>query len=97
MAMTPAERQRLYRQRRAANEPNPHLPNPQQPKTAGRGSSAGPMPSNTLRTLQQEYETWREQLPASLADSRTAELLDGVCDLDLDDLDVELPRGFGRD
>ena len=31
------------------------------------------------------------------ADSRTAELLDGVCDVDLDALDVELPRGFGRD
>ena len=31
------------------------------------------------------------------ADSRTAELLKGVCDVDLDALDVELPRGFGRD
>ena len=29
--------------------------------------------------------------------SRTAELLEGVCDVDLDQLDVELPRGFGRD
>ena len=35
--------------------------------------------------------------PESLADSRTAELLEGVCDVDLDALDVELPRGFGRD
>jgi len=26
-----------------------------------------------------------------------AELLEGVCDVDLDALDVELPRGFGRD
>ena len=47
-----------------------------------------------LRTLQAEYETWRDQLPESLADSRTAELLEGVCDLDLDALDVELPRSF---
>ena len=39
----------------------------------------------------------RDQLPESLADSRTAELLEGVCDVDLDALDVELPRGFGRD
>ena len=50
-----------------------------------------------LRQLQAEYEAWRDQLPESLADSRTAELLEGVCDVDLDTLDVELPRGFGRD
>ena len=50
-----------------------------------------------LRTLQAEYEAWRDGLPKSLAESRTAELLDGVCDLDVDALDVELPRGFGRD
>ena len=37
-----------------------------------------------LRQLQAEYEAWREQLPASLANSRTAELLAGVCDVDLD-------------
>ena len=50
-----------------------------------------------LTELQAEYEAWRNQLPESLADSRTAELLEGVCDVDLDVLDVELPRGFGRD
>ena len=50
-----------------------------------------------LRALQAEYEAWRDQLPESLADSRTAELLEGVCDVDLDQLDVELPGGFGRD
>ena len=50
-----------------------------------------------LRQLQAEYEAWRDGLPESLADSRTAELLEGVCDVDLDALDVELPRGFGRD
>ena len=38
-----------------------------------------------------------KQLPESLAESRTAELLEDVCDIDLDALDVELPRGFGRD
>ena len=50
-----------------------------------------------LRTLQGEYEAWRDQLPEALADFRTAELLDQICDVDLDTLDVELPRGFGRD
>ena len=43
------------------------------------------------------FEAWRDGLPESLADSRTAELLEGVCDVDLDVLDIELPRGFGRD
>ena len=50
-----------------------------------------------LRLLQGEYDAWRERLPESLTESRTAELLAGVCDLDVDALDVELPRGFGRD
>ena len=50
-----------------------------------------------LRALQAEYETWRDQIPESLADTRTAELLEGVLDVDLEVLDVELPRGFGRD
>ena len=42
-------------------------------------------------------EAWRDNLPEALAGSRTAELLDEVCDVDLDAVDVELPRGFGRD
>ena len=50
-----------------------------------------------LRTLQAEYQAWLDQLPESLAESRTAGLLEEVCDVDLDALDVELPRGFGRD
>ena len=50
-----------------------------------------------LRALQAEYQDWRDQLPESLAESRTAEFLEDVCDVYLDALDVELPRGFGRD
>ena len=47
--------------------------------------------------LQEEYRAWREGMPDSMRDSKTAELLDEVCELDLDVLDVDLPRGFGRD
>ena len=47
-----------------------------------------------VRALQAECQAW---LPDSLADSRTAELLEEICDIDLDALDVELLRGFGRD
>ena len=35
------------------------------------------------RNLQAEYEEWRAGLPESLADSRTAQLLENVCDVDL--------------
>ena len=37
------------------------------------------------------------RLPGPPSCSRTAERLDEVCDVDLDAIDVELPRGFGRD
>ena len=51
-----------------------------------------------LRTLQAEYEAWRDSLPESLADSRTAGLLEKVCAVDLDALDGRASRGgFGRD
>ena len=46
-----------------------------------------------LRALQAEYEAWRKEFPESLADSRTAELLEGVSDVNRDALDLELPRG----
>ena len=51
----------------------------------------------TLQALQNEYSNWRDALPEALEDSRTAELLDAVCDLELSELEIELPRGFGRD
>ena len=92
--MTNAERQRRYRERRNAGEPV---------RTVVRPKDRRPRPKrwadavDQLRTLQAEYEAWRDQLPESLADSRPAELLEGVCELDLDTLDVELTRGFGRD
>ena len=95
MALTNAERQRRYRERRAAGEPvQERRPRPPRPKPRPARWAAA---LAELRTLQGEYETWRDQLPESLAGSRTAELLDEVCDVDLDAVDVELPRGFGRD
>ena len=50
-----------------------------------------------MESAPQIYQDWRDQLPEALAETRTAERLDEVCALDLDALDVELPRGFGRD
>ena len=96
MALTNAERQRRFRERRRAAGPVKQRPE----RPAAR---AKPRPARwvaalaELRILQAEYQAWRDGLPESLADSRTAEFLEGVCDVDLDALDVELPRGFGRD
>ena len=83
--MTNAERQRRFRERRDAGVPV-HERRPARTK---------PRPARwaELRQLQAEYEAWRDGLPESLADSRTAELIKGVCDVDLDALD-EPPRGF---
>ena len=95
MGMSNAERQRRYRKRRAANDPGRTVvvrPKDRRPRTKRWADAV-----DQLRTLQAEYDAWRDRLPESLADSRTAELLNGVCDVDLDLLDVELPRGFGRD
>jgi hypothetical protein len=55
---------------------------------------------NTLMHCLERYPEWRDNLPASLADSALAERLDAVLELrDLvDQLSLaEPPRGFGRD
>lgn len=41
---------------------------------------------------------WSDSLPDSLRDSATAEALQAIVDLDLDDLTaITPPRGYGRD
>jgi hypothetical protein len=51
----------------------------------------------TLRELQAEYQAWLDNLPENLQDSPLAEKLEAVCALDLEELEVDLPLGFGRD
>ena len=95
MALTNAERQARYRERRQAGEsriryrrPADRRSRPQQWDDAVQ----------TLLALQDQYRAWRDALPESLAGSATAELLKEICDLDLSELEaVELPSGFGRD
>jgi hypothetical protein len=50
-----------------------------------------------LVELQADYQAWLDTLPENLADSATAESLRTICELDLSDLEIEPPRGFGRD
>ena len=59
-AITNAERQRRYRQRRDAGEPVRTIREAEGP--TGRRRSGGPTPVDQLRTLQAEYQTWRDQL-----------------------------------
>ena len=95
VALTNAERQARYRERRQAGEsrlryrrPADRRSRPQQWNDAVQ----------TLLALQDQYRAWRDALPESLTGSATAALLDHVCDLDLSVLEsVDLPRGFGRD
>ena len=73
MALTNAERQRRYRERRAVGEPvQERRPRPPRPKPRPARWAAA---LAELRTLQGEYETWRDQLPrvpGRLADGRAA-------------------------
>lgn len=58
-----------------------------------------------LLSIQEEYQDWRDGLPENLECSATAELLDAVVEIDLQDINsqiedaanTDLPRGFGRD
>ena len=48
--------------------------------------------------LKDEYRAWLDRLPENLTESRTAEKLQAIVDLDLDELlAIEPPRGYGRD
>src|SRR3974390_3348754 len=50
-----------------------------------------------LLALQAEYRAWLEALPDNLQDGATAQALQAIDDLDLDELAaIEPPRGFGR-
>jgi hypothetical protein len=51
-----------------------------------------------LLALQAAYAAWLDALPESLRGTATAEALQAIVDLDLDELAaIEPPRGYGRD
>ena len=96
-AMTSAERQARYRAAHAADtavtvkvryrRPADRRSRPQRWRDAVA----------ELLELQADYQGWLDALPESLADTPTADALRAVCDLDLSGLEVDPPRGFGRD
>lgn len=93
--MTHAERQARYR----ANQTE-DMPKLRYRKPADRRSRPERWRDAVaeLIELQGEYQTWLDALPENLADSKTADALRIICELDLSDLEsIEPPRGFGRD
>jgi hypothetical protein len=94
MALSNAERQRRYRQRRQKQQPVIRYRRPQDRRSRPQRWTEA---VETLRELQGEYQEWLDNLPENLQGSPLAEKLEAVCALDLDEFEVELPRGFGRD
>jgi hypothetical protein len=99
MALSDAERAARYRERRKASE-KPAVVRYRRP--ADRRSKAKPWDDavDTLLAILDGYQEWRDNMPAGVSDSATAQRLDDV--LALRDLaeqlqGVDLPQGFGRD
>ncbi len=96
-ALSNAERQARYRARRQAEQP---LPKIRYRRPADRRTRAQRWYDTVaeLVALQAEYAAWHDALPDSLRDSSTAEALQAIVDLDLEELmAIVPPRGYGRD
>lgn len=93
--MTAAEKQRRYRERRAAGAPAVHYRRPGDRRSRPqrwRDAVA------ELVALQAEYAVWHDQLPESLHDTALGEKLEAITELDLGELEgIEPPLGYGRD
>ena len=95
MALTNAQRQRRYRERRKAQQSRLHYRTPQDRNSRPQRWQEA---VRTLLDLQGEYQAWLDNLPDNLGESALAHKLQAICALDLAELDsVEPPRGFGRD
>jgi hypothetical protein len=105
-ALSSAERMRRLREKRkaeAADKPPDKPPvaiRYRRPKDRRSRADQWSDAIDTLTDCLDRYQEWRDNLPASLADSALAERLDAMLEWrDLvDQLSLaDLPRGFGRD
>jgi len=96
-ALSNAERQARYR----ARHMTPPLPVAARPRrTADRRSRPQRWRDavSELLAIQATYANWLAALPDGLHGSSIAEALEAMVELDLTDLlEIELPRGYGRD
>lgn len=96
-ALSNAERQARYRARRQAQEMSPAI-RYRRPIDRRTRPQRWHDAVAVLLTLQADYAAWADNLPDGLRDTATAEALQAIVDLDLDDLaTIEPPRGYGRD
>jgi hypothetical protein len=94
LPMTPAERQARHRASRHPHDARPAPPPRRVPPRPQRWATA----VAALVALQEEYRDWLDRLPESLEGSPTAEKLQAITEIDLDELmAIDLPRGYGRD
>ena len=94
-AMTDAERQARYRAARTIGKPVIRTRRPADHRSRARRWHDAVA---ELAALQTQYAAWLETLPANLQDSPTADALQSICDLALDEIQaIQPPRGFGRD
>ena len=93
--MTPAERQARHRAKlRRPSQARSRAPAPRLQPRPQRWAAA----IATLVALQDEYRAWLDRLPENLEGSPTAEKLQAITELDLDELlAIDPPRGYGRD
>ena len=94
MALTSAERQRRYIERLKSGAARVQYKRPTDRRSRPQQWAEAVA---TLQRLQWEYQEWLDNLPESLQDTPLAEKLQEVCELDLEALDIDVPRGFGRD
>ena len=93
--LTNAERQARYRAASAVARPVIHYR-----RAADRRSRVRRWHEAVaiLLALQAEYRAWLQALPEGLQDGATAQSLQAIDDLDLDELQaIDPPKGFGRD
>jgi hypothetical protein len=96
-ALSNAERQARYRARHLG-QPAPVATRPRRPADRRSRPQRWRDAVNELLTIQATYASWLAALPSGLHGSSIAEVLEAVVELDLTDLvEIELPRGYGRD
>ena len=95
MALTNAERQRRYRERRKAQQPLTKFRRPVDRRSRRQRWLDA---VRTLLELQVECQEWFDNLPESLRESAQAEKLAAICEADIEYLEpLDPPRGYGRD
>ena len=96
-AMSNAERQARHRANRLTT-PVEVITKPRRPTDRRSRPQRWRDAVKDLVELQAAYADWLATLPNGLRDSRTAEALEAIVDLDLTELaECEPPRGYGRD